>query len=90
MQVSLWSAEHQVTLMLKVKKIEAQAIYKSDGDDDLFDDYYRSIRFITLDGDVIDVNCSAYNEKALAIVEVATLLPLNKADSQGTSDRENV
>jgi len=65
MQVSLWSAERQVTLMLKVTKIEAQTIYKSDGDDDLFDEYYRSIRFVTLDGDVIEVSCSAYNEKAL-------------------------
>jgi hypothetical protein len=88
MQVSLWSADRQVTLPLKVTKIEAQTIHQSDGDDDLFDDYYRSIRFITLDGTALEVSCSAYNEQALAIVEVATLLPLTKADSQGTSDRE--
>ncbi len=88
MQVSLWSADRQVTLVLKVTKIEVQATHKSDGDDDLVDVYYRSIRFVTLDGDVIDVSCSAYEERALDIVEVATLLPINKADSQGTSDRE--
>jgi hypothetical protein len=89
MQVSLWSADRQVTLPLKVIKIEAQAIHQSDGDDDLFDEYYRSIRFITLDGTALEVSCSAYNEQALAIVEVTELPPLNKAGYQGTSDREN-
>ena len=68
------------------KKIEAQTIQK--WDEDLVDHYYRSIRFVTLAGDVIEVDCSAYEEQALAIVEVAELLPLQKADSQGTSDRE--
>jgi hypothetical protein len=88
MQLSMSSADRQVTIMLTVKQIQAQRVLKSSGDDDLVDHYYRSIRFVTLSGDVVDVDCSAYNEQALAIVEVAELLPLKKADSQGTSDRE--
>ena len=88
MQIALSSADRQVTLPLTVKQIQAQRVLKSSGDDDLFDEYYRTIRFITLNGDAVDVDCSAYNEQALDIVEVAELLPRKKADSQGTSDRE--
>jgi hypothetical protein len=68
MQLSLSSADRQVTLRLTVKKTQAQAIQKSSGDDDLVDHYYRSIRFITLNGDAVDVDCSAYDAKDLAIV----------------------
>jgi hypothetical protein len=68
MQIALSNADRQVTIMLTVKKIEAQAIQKFSGDDDLVDKYYRSIRFVTLNGDTVDVDCSAYNAKDLAIV----------------------
>ena len=68
MQIALSSADRQVTIMLTVKKIEAQRVLKSSGDDDLVDKYYRSIRFVTLNGDTVDVDCSAYNAKDLAIV----------------------
>ena len=68
MQIVLSSADRQVTLTLTVKRIEAQAIQQSSGDDDLIDKYYRSIRFVTLNGDTVDVDCSAYNAKDLAIV----------------------
>ncbi len=72
MQIALSSADRQVTLRLTVKKIEAQAIQKSSGDDDLVDTYYRSIRFVTLDGEVIEVDCSAYNRQDVAIVNGRT------------------
>src|SRR5437763_14310768 len=78
MQIALSSADRQVTLALTVKKIQAQRVLKSSGDDDLVDHYYRSIRFVTLNGDAVDVDCSAYNEQALEIVEVAELLPRKK------------
>jgi hypothetical protein len=68
MQIVLSSSDRQVTLMLTVKKIEAQAIQKSSGDDDLVDVYYRSIRFVTPNGDTIEVDCSAYNRQDVAIV----------------------
>lgn len=68
MQLALSSADRQVTLTLTVRKIQAQAIQKSSGDDDLVDKYYRSIRFVTLAGDTIDVDCSAFDAQALAIV----------------------
>jgi hypothetical protein len=80
MQLSMNSADRQVTLPLKVKQIQAQAIQQSSGDDDLFDEYYRTIRFITPAGDAINVNCSAYEAKDLAIVKGAELMPLKKAE----------
>jgi hypothetical protein len=72
MQIVLSSADRQVTLTLTVKRIEAQAIQQSSGDDDLIDKYYRSIRFVTLAGEVINVDCSAYNEQDVAIVNGRT------------------
>jgi hypothetical protein len=80
MNIYLHSADRQVTLVLNVKKIEALSIRKSDWEDDPFDEYYRSLRFITSDGNAIEVSCSAYDEQDLAIVEVAELLPLAKAE----------
>ena len=82
MQIVLSSADRQVMLPLKVKQIQAQRVLKSSGDDDLFDEYYRSIRFVTLNGDVIAVDCSAYEAQDLAIVEVAELPPRNKAERE--------
>jgi hypothetical protein len=82
MQIALSSADRQVTLPLTVKQIQAQRVLKSSGDDDLFDEYYRTIRFITLNGDAVDVDCSAYEAQDLAIVEVAELPPCNKAERE--------
>ena len=79
MNIYLHSADRQVTLVLTVKKIEAQPIRKSDWEDDLFDEYFRVFRFVTSEGNAIEVSCSAYDEKDLAIVEVAELPPLTQA-----------
>jgi hypothetical protein len=77
MQISMRSSEHQVSLSLKVEKIEAEAIYKP-SELDTQKIYFRRIRFATVRGDAIELFCSAHDEKGLAILDVAELQSLKK------------
>jgi hypothetical protein len=71
------TSDRQVSLSLKVAKIEAEAMYKP-SELDTQKIYFRRIRFATGRGDAIVVFCSAYDEKDLEVLDVAELQPLKK------------
>jgi hypothetical protein len=77
MQIFLLSAAHQMRLSLGVAKIEVEAISRpSDGGIDFT--YFRTIRFTTVDGEVLDVFCEATAKEDLKLLDVRVLRPVKK------------
>jgi hypothetical protein len=74
MQINMGTSDRLVSLRLNVEKIEAEAMYKP-SELDTQKIYYRRIRFATRRGEALEVFCSASEEKALEILEVAELQP---------------
>ena len=64
-------------ISLDVAKIEVEAIVKP-SEDDSDPSYFRTFRFTTYDGEVLEVFCSAGDEAYLHTREVAELPSLRK------------
>ncbi len=65
------------SVALDIAKIEVEAISKP-SEDDVDETYYRTFRFTTFNGEVLEVLCSAGDETFVQMQEVATLPPLRR------------
>jgi hypothetical protein len=77
MQIFLQSAKHGMRLSLGVAKIEMDAISRprEDAIDYL---YFRTIRFTTSDGEILEVFCEATDTEDLQPRDVPVLGPVKK------------
>jgi hypothetical protein len=82
MQFHISTDENNVTVHADVVKIEVEAII-GPSEDDIDDTCYRTVRFITSFGDVIEVFCNALNVKALTLHSVKPAKAVKKLKKGG-------
>jgi hypothetical protein len=71
--------EHKTTLSLKVQKIEVTRPAWELDDDNVYETYFRTIRFTIAGGEVLEVFCAASFEDEIRLRSVKTLKPLTES-----------
>ncbi len=75
MQLHLQTEKDKVLVIAEVAKIEVEDMLSPDEGQEL---YFRSVRFITSNGEAIEVLCKAYNATEVRLHRVKELKPVKK------------